>query len=304
MFSQVSVSILDKFFDLLVRVAELPLRFVVFVRRLSKWKKRSGHYLVEVGNRPSQSTVRQVIPTVLYQTTARKLVDHEHFSEINRFRDLNPELTFVVFDEDETDAYMMNNWGAHPIFQIYKDALFGQIKADIFRLCVLFDNGGYYFDINKAAFINLVGLHSREDSALITFDRDDCVIFPPVELASKLEFPHKLFAQWGFGFAKGHPVLKMAIERIVEMAPYFYGRDFMLVRDAIFAFSAPGMLTDVIRRYLLEFGFDGVAIAGRFFEGTGYARVRGSQRSPKSSLHYTAARNSRILRGDGGGPDA
>ena len=286
----------EKFFEVLLRVAELPVRAVIFLRRLSKWKKRSGHFLVEVGDRDAKILVQQKIPPVVYQTTRAKALDHEHHLEIERFRDMNPELSFKVFDEDETDLYMKERWGDHPIHAIYEDALFGQIKADIFRLCVVFDQGGYYFDINKAAFINIVGLHSPEDTALLTFDRDDCIIFPSIQLAEQLEYPHKLFAQWAFGFSKGHRIPEMAIDRIVEMAPFFRGREFMSVRDAIFAFSAPGMLTDVIRQYLEVEGLGGVAIAGRYFYGTGFMRVRGAQRSPRSKVHYTAAKNLPILK--------
>lgn len=290
------MALVERFLGALLRVAELQVRGVVFLRRLSKWKKRSGHFLVEVGNRAANITIEQKIPPVVYQTTRSKAIDHEHHSEIERFRDINPELSFKVFDEIETDDYMKEHWGSHPIFLIYQDALFGQIKADIFRLCVIFDQGGYYFDINKAAFINIVGLHSREDTALLTFDRDDCIIFPSIQLAEKLEFPHKLFAQWAFGFSKGHRIPELAINRIVEMAPFFRGKDFQSVRDAIFAFSAPGMLTDVIRKFLEREGFDGVTIAGRYFYETGFMRVRGAQRSPKSQVHYTAAKNTPILK--------
>ncbi len=281
--------------DNLIAVLEIPAKLARSARRILKRRQLPKHFFIEVTNRDASKTISQAIPPVVYQTVKTKLIDDEHHAGIEEFRNLNPELSFVVYDEGETDAYMESAWSNHPIFEIYRRALYGQIKADIFRLCVLNDRGGYYLDTNKAAFINWSSLHERDDHAFLTFDSIDCLNFPESELAEKLEFPHRFFAQWAFGFISAHPVTTHAINRIVEMAPLFAGRTFRDVRNAIFAFSGPAMLTEVIRNYLREEGFHGVSIAGEYFYGTGVSRIRGAHRMPEAPMHYTRARRTAIL---------
>ena len=265
------------------------------VRRILKQRRRPEHFFLEVQNLRRPTELGQIIPPVIYQTVKSKLIDDEHNAGMERFREMNPELSFIVLDEEQTNKYMQDSWGTHPIFDVYHRAFYGQIKADIFRLCIVDEKGGYYLDINKAAYINWPSLHESDDHAFLTFDSIDCLSFPEAELAKNLEYPHRFFAQWAFGFTKGHVITTNAINRIVERAPFFAGKSFRDVRNAIFALSGPAMLTDVVRDYLRTEGFEGVAIAGEYFYGTGVSRIPGAHRMPEKTTHYTQARRAQIL---------
>ena len=281
--------------DLLINLLETPANWVKSLRRMLKRRRLPKHVFVEVGDRSASEAIEQAIPPVVYQTVKTKLIDDEHHAGMERFRDMNPELSFVVLDEEQTNTYMQDSWGTHPIFDVYQRALYGQIKADIFRLCIVNEKGGYYLDINKAAYINWPSLHKRDDHAFLTFDSIDCLSFPEAALAAQLEYPHRFFAQWAFGFTRGHAITTNAINRIVERAPFFAGKSFRDVRNAIFATSGPAMLTDVIRDYLRTEGFEGVAMAGEFFNGTGVSRIAGAHRTPEKTTHYTQARRTQVL---------
>ena len=62
---------------------------------------------------------------------------------------------------------MRDNWQKNNIYEIYQKAKFGQIKADIFRYCILYDRGGYYFDISKGCKMPLTELHHKDTEALL-----------------------------------------------------------------------------------------------------------------------------------------
>ena len=59
------------------------------------------------------------------------------------------------------EDYMEKNWGKQKIYQIFKNSLIGPLKSDIFRYCILYDQGGYYFDISRACKIPLTKLHNK-----------------------------------------------------------------------------------------------------------------------------------------------
>ena len=53
------------------------------------------------------------------------------------------------------NEYMENNWKNNEIYEVFKNSLIGPLKTDIFRYCILFDKGGYYFDISRSCKIPL-----------------------------------------------------------------------------------------------------------------------------------------------------
>ena len=98
------------------------------------------------------SSSNRVIPNVVYQTWEDHRFGKTHTKGILKFRALNPDMQFHLHDRKDRDKYMANSYGTHSIYQIYKNTKFGPMKADIFRYCILFEKGGYYFDIKSKVF--------------------------------------------------------------------------------------------------------------------------------------------------------
>ncbi len=86
------------------------------------------------------------IPPVVYQTWEENLFGRRHLRALERFREINGDLQFILMDRTQRDAYMAESWGHHPVHAIYRGAQFGPMRADIFRYCLLHERGGYYFD--------------------------------------------------------------------------------------------------------------------------------------------------------------
>lgn len=248
-------------------------------------------------DRPAPECLSRRIPNILYQTAESRLLDVRHLAEVDRFRDLNPDLGFVFFDAAERDRYMEESWGDRPIYEIYQRSEFKQMKADIFRYCVLYERGGYYLDINKACMVQLSSFHDDEDHALIAFEANDCNIPPPLEAIDRLDFPEKYVVQWSFGFAPRHPLLNSVIASIENYAPFFSGRIFSNPKLGVLMFTATGMFTKAVRQYVTDNPSDGIAQAGIDFNNSLIFRLRGSRNTvPPTIGHYSESADMQILR--------
>ena len=192
------------------------------------------------------------IPPNVYQTWVNRQFGKTLYKNILTFRNLNPDLNFYLFDNPEIEAYMEEFWGNHPIFQIYQRSQFGPSKADIFRVCILNERGGFYFDINKGCSAPIRILLKPDSDCLISYEENNCIILPEQSIIDRVQQPTKLAIQWSFGFAKRHRITTMMIEEICDFYPYFKDKVFESPKDAILSLTGPGMLTRVIRKALLE----------------------------------------------------
>ena len=70
----------------------------------------------------------------------------------NNWKRLNPEYDIKLYDDEMCEQFLFNEYGQLylDIFKFLKDGL---IKADFWRLCVLYKYGGVYSDIDNEPFI-------------------------------------------------------------------------------------------------------------------------------------------------------
>ena len=237
----------------------------------------------------------QLIPTALYQTWESNQFGKTHAREIEKFRDLNPEISFKIFTNEKTDQYMKESWSSHPIYQLYLRAVYGPMRADIFRYCIIYERGGYYFDIAKGCNFPLTKLHALGDSGLIAYEPVDCLIYPDVDIIRLLQHPEKYLLQWGFGFSKEHPVLKQVIDNICKHSEFFENLVFDIPKNAILMLTGPGMFTRSFREVIAREPGINVRQAGINFNGFGVFSMPKSETRYLKIPAYQHARNGRII---------
>ncbi len=237
------------------------------------------------------------IPNICYQTWVNDKFGRSHFMEIKRFREQNKDITFLLYDEEKLNRYMLQSWGQHPIYQIFLDSNFGPMKADIFRYCILFEKGGYYFDISKGCDIPLRSLHDSQTEALISFENNLHGWGVQDSLERILDYPHNLIIQWGFGFVKGHIILKDVIDSIVKNEAQFRGKTFVVPKDAILDYTGPRSFTKAVHKFLVSNSTQKITQAGMDFMGYGQYALKGSYVRYFTKQHYTEFTNSAILGG-------
>ena len=206
--------------------------------------------LVEIKDRISSSSNLSKIPNNVYQTWETRFLGKTHARSLNNFRNKNPSLSFYLYEKEKRDEYILTNWGDHQISQIYTKSLFGPLKADIFRYCILYDLGGYYFDIAKACETPLNELHDKDHEGVITFEDNECFYPPSQKQIFKLKRPFNYFLQWGLAFSPKHSFLYQLINEISKNYIFYKNKIFDNPKLAILNFTGPGMYTKVMREYI------------------------------------------------------
>ena len=250
--------------------------------------------LVKIEDQLVDKNSKNKIPNKVYQTWESRFLGKTHARSIKKFRDLNPDLSFYLFDKDKRDGYMKSNWQGKLISEIYFNSKFGPMKSDIFRYCVLYEFGGYYFDIGKACSIPLTNLHTEQDTGIITYEENEFYYPPYDQLLFKLKRPFNYFLQWGLGFSPNHQFLKQLISQIESNYHLFQNKIFANPKIAILNFTGPGAYTKAMRKYLSVTGISNFSELDIKFNHTGIFKVKGASVRHYIVPSYTYAKNSLI----------
>lgn len=234
------------------------------------------------------------IPNIVYQTWVSKSLPLKLAREIKKFRELNNDFSFQIFTNLERDQYMKQFWSKSKIYEIYKNAIFEPCKTDIFRYCIIYERGGYYFDIKSGCHLPLSQLKSS-NGAIISHEASYCICPPIIKFINTTEYPFNLIENWSFAFKPKHPFLELLINSIINIAPFIQGKIFSNPKNGILLFTGPGMMTNVLRNYnsitnrpIKPFGLD--------LNGKGIYSLKGASLRFKFSSSYADVRDSVILK--------
>ena len=115
----------------------------IFLERFEYFRKVIPNQIVEENN-------KNIIPNIVYQTWINRELPWRMSKEITKFRELNHDYSFILFSDEDRDEYMKKSWGHRKIYELYNNSVFQASKADIWRYCILYEKGGYYFDIKSS----------------------------------------------------------------------------------------------------------------------------------------------------------
>jgi hypothetical protein len=119
-----------------------------------------------------------------------------------------------MFNDLDVESYMKSVWGQSEIYKRFVASPQGPMKTDIFRYCIIYDLGGYYFDI-KSGFLDDLSSFEK-DGALLFWEGNPFVHDGEVCAASLEACGSYLIAQWGLGFAAKHSFLKFVIKTLCD----------------------------------------------------------------------------------------
>lgn len=156
------------------------------------------------------------IPNTIYRTHKEKDVPKIMKTYCNDlWVELNPEYSMIWFDDKECNDYM-KTMGPR-IYNSYDKLIPGAYKADLFRACILYNNGGVYVDSYTQPFTSLQNMFKNylteyKDSKhkfISAKDKEGCGI-------------HNGF----IASTPNHPFLKQYIDDIVHNCENnYYGKD-------------------------------------------------------------------------------
>ena len=109
------------------------------------------------------------VPANIFQTWHTKRLPPKMFAAITKIRSLNPGFKYYLFDDKDCRQFIKTNFDANVLYA-YDHLVPGAYKADLWRLCVLYKNGGIYMDI-KLSCINNFKLIELTETEHFVLDR-------------------------------------------------------------------------------------------------------------------------------------
>ena len=104
----------------------------------------------------------------------------------------------VLHDQNDRDEFIKSNFDT-ATYNAYTSLKLGAAKADLWRYCILYKNGGIYLDMDANIVKPLDDLIRLTDACIITRENNK-----------------NFFAQWCLIFKKKHPVLKETIRQCIH----------------------------------------------------------------------------------------
>ncbi len=114
--------------------------------------------------------ITQLIPRNIIQTTSNREINNTfHCNSIYSFIDQNPEYSYTLFNDIDCREFVQSFFDLS-VLQAYDKLYAGTFKADLFRYCYLYINGGCYFDCKQILRVPIRYLVKPDDQLLVCKD--------------------------------------------------------------------------------------------------------------------------------------
>ena len=180
-----------------------------------------------------------------------KFLMSSRINEFNSMKNYLSSYNLIFFNHNKRDQYMKKYWIDKEIYKIYSKAKFQQMKADIFRYCFLFDNGGYWLDIKSSIFFNISEFEVTKPEALLLLSPHN---LEEKEISKELlpytkSLNNRRLTNWFIGAKKDSLFINNLIENIVKESIDYKNKKFLEPKEAILNLTGPKQLTRTFLSY-------------------------------------------------------
>ena len=135
--------------------------------------------------KPKFKTSNNCIPKIIYKTGPMKVnkLPKDILKIFNDTIELNPDYKIKYFDDDMCRMFIKNNFSKN-ILDTYDNLIPGAYKADLFRYCILYKNGGIYSDLTQQFYIPFSKIiNNCNDKLILVKDaRQLLIIKSPIQI--------------------------------------------------------------------------------------------------------------------------
>jgi len=124
-----------------------------------------------------------IIPRDIYQTWFTKELPQKMRERVELLKSQNPRFNHYLYDDNDCREFIRNNFRPD-VLNAYDSLIPGAYKADLWRLCILFINGGIYLDI-KLICVNGFRLIELTENNHFVKDRPNNAIFNTLMVSQK-----------------------------------------------------------------------------------------------------------------------
>jgi len=183
------------------------------------------------------------IPKMVHQTFITRFLPLDIINIVNHNKRVCPDCEFKFYDDNDCENFIKNNC-EEEIYLAYKSIndVYGAMKADFFRYCVLYIIGGIYIDIKSRINYPLFKLIHPDDTCLLDIPRNN---LEPWRRHSPT------YEQWILMFAPNHPYLLSMIELMVgyikkKHEPKIKHYNFLTTKQKILHVTGPDAFTKAV----------------------------------------------------------
>jgi len=241
--------------------------------------------LVEVPHHISRKqTTPSEIPLTIYTTWHSHSVPIGMKTSIDALIQGNPECDYYLFSDEQCIAFIKSHFGGE-VLKAYNSLKPGAFKADLWRYCVLYQNGGIYIDIKYSSVQPIVNL-LKGAKELFVKDRGVCgvtgCIYDCVYNAFMASVPK-------------NPIFKYCIDDIVNSCRNrLYKRNFLDITGPCILGAAVKhhMSIDYIKGLPLHFNGDNI-MKGNTIVCRRYEKYGDEQKKHQKTQYYRNMYNKR-----------
>ena len=130
------------------------------------------------------------IPKIIFQTNKSHYFENNlAYNSILSFIEFNPDYSYQFFDDIESREFIKKHFNEK--YLKYYDILYpGAFKADFFRYCYLYINGGFYFDNKSILLVSLNTIINENDELILCQDHHKLGYYNAVMMSIP---KHKIF---------------------------------------------------------------------------------------------------------------
>ncbi len=227
------------------------------VKSIKSEKYVKQYHKIENAKPMMKEWYTQKIPLKIHQTNESRYVDYNIYkaSEINKR--INPEYEYFFYDNQERKDFI-SKYFPH-CMKHYDSIIPGAYKVDLFRLLVLYHEGGVYLDDKVFCIVSLREILEPTDKVYMMKDRGHVQDMPIIQNGFICSIP-------------AHPLIKMCIDLYISnIKKKYYGANCLDI-------GGPMMIGRIINRFIgrpelskiKSFEKNGVRISGEMkYTGTG-----------------------------------
>lgn len=115
-----------------------------------------------------QSDELRAIPKTIFQTYKSRSLQKGMYQAARSWINKNPDYNYYFYDDNAQRSFIEKYFDAS-VLQAYDKLEVGAFKADLWRYCILFVNGGVYADIDTVCLMPLEKLIHSDDTFITPF---------------------------------------------------------------------------------------------------------------------------------------
>ena len=220
-------------------------------------------------SRKGNITDVNLIPKVIYRTWRKDILPKEFQVVWDNTEINNPEYKQVLYSDKMMIEFMTDNFKSKSSLLNGKilttfnkiNPKYGAARADIFRLCILYLYGGIYVDI-KSEVLNLSNLIYPKDKMIVSkwvlpAGQFDQLCNREINTNS---CKNGEYQQWWVVSIPKHPVLKLALEKIVYNVDNYSIIKYPPCKNSVVNLTGPTPYTQAIDEYIKINGLNDIRL--------------------------------------------